>query len=82
MAGLYRKIITCIMILVLVTGASGCSTGPFSASSKKVVEVKSVGAMNGYMYYGESEEESHTGTVSSDYVQQVIVDSSMTVEKI
>lgn len=80
--GLNKRIITGIMILVLVTGASGCSSGPFSASSKKAVEVKSVSALNGYMYYGESEEESHTGTVSSDFVQQVIVDTSMTVEKI
>ena len=77
-----KRIIVGVLAAVLAAGSSGCSSSPLGGSSKKVIEVRNVGEMNGYLYYGESEDESHTGTVASDFVQQVIVDSSMTVEKI
>ena len=82
MTSLGRKIIVGVLAAALAAGSSGCSSNPLGGGSKKVVEVRNVGEMNGYLYYGESEDESHTGTVASDFVQQVIVDTSMTVEKI
>ena len=82
MTSLIKRIGIGIIAASLAVGSAGCSSPFGGMSSKKPVEVRNVGSMNGYLYYGESEDESHTGTVSSDYVQQVFIDSSMTVEKI
>ena len=82
MTSLGKRIIVGVLAAVFAAGSAGCSFNPLGGGGKKAVEVRNVGEMNGYLYYGESEDESHTGTVSSDFVQQVIVDTSMTVEKI